>query len=66
MSCSATRAKVKDQEILLTISTSLLREGSSSRCPAARLGKLAAGQYTVLYGADRKDAKPIGVVRVAL
>ena len=66
MSCSATRAKVGGQEILITISTSLLREGGSSRCPPARLGKLGPGQYTVLYGAERTDAKPIGVVHVAL
>jgi hypothetical protein len=66
MGCSSTRAKVEDREILVTISTSLLREGGSPRCPPAELGKLAAGRYAVFYGSTRADAKPIGMVDVAL
>ena len=66
MACSLTRAKVEGREIMVTISTSLLREGGSSQCPPAKLGKLAAGRYAVLYGSTRSDAKPIGMVDVAL
>jgi hypothetical protein len=66
MACSLTQAKVEGREILVTISTSLLREGGSSQCPPAKLGKLAAGRYSVLYGSTRADAKPIGMVDVAL
>jgi hypothetical protein len=64
MSCSVTRANVAGQDILLTISTSLMREGGSYACPPAKLGKLLAGRYTVLYGSKRAGAKPIGVIDV--
>ena len=66
MECSLTRARVQGREILVTISTSLLRDGGSSRCPPAKLGRPAAGRYTVLYGSTRENARPIGVVDVAL
>lgn len=66
ISCSASRARVEGQNILLTISTSLLRDGGSSACPPARLGMLPAGRYSVLYGSKRDGAVPIGVVDVAL
>lgn len=66
MSCAVTSARVEGHDILVTISTALLREGGSSRCPDAKLGRLAPGEYTVFYGSQRTDAKHIGVVRVAL
>jgi hypothetical protein len=64
MSCSVTRANVVGHDILLTISTSLMREGGSYACPPAKLGKLPAGRYAVFYGSERAGAKPIGVIDV--
>src|SRR5436190_3590397 len=66
MACSRTRAEIEGNDIYVTIATSLLREGGSSRCPDAKLGALAAGENNVFYGSDRTDAVRLGEVRVAL
>jgi hypothetical protein len=66
MACSRTRAEVVGNDIYVTIATSLLGEGDSSRCPDAKLGAVPEGEYNVFYGSVRSDAVRLAGVRVAL
>ena len=66
MACSKTRAEVVGSNIYVTIATTLLLEGDSSRCPDAKLSGLAEGDYTVFYRSAHADAVRLGEVRVAL
>jgi hypothetical protein len=66
MACSRTRAEVVGHDIYVTIATSLLREGDSSRCPDAKLDAIPEGEYNVFYGSVRTEAVRVGNVRVAL
>ena len=66
MACSKTRAEVVGNNIYITISTTLLRQGGSARCPDAKLGGLQDGNYTVFYRLAPAEAVRLGEVRVAL
>lgn len=64
--CEAVRAKVKGQDIFLTIKTTLAHKGATSVCPAAKLGRLSSGRYDVWYGTSRAEGTSLGTVRVSL
>jgi hypothetical protein len=47
--CSSVVAKIIDDAIYLTINTDLPGAAKSARCPAARLGVVKSGTYSILY-----------------
>jgi hypothetical protein len=47
--CSSVVAKIIDDAIYLTINTDLPGAAKNARCPAARLGVVKSGTYSVLY-----------------
>jgi hypothetical protein len=47
--CSRVAAKISDSDIYLTINSDLPGDGKNARCPAARLGAIAPGEYRVFY-----------------
>jgi hypothetical protein len=64
--CEAVKARVKGQDIFLMLKTTLVHGDATSACPAAKLGKLANGSYSVWYGTSRAEGVSLGTVRVAL
>jgi len=47
--CSSVEAKIIDSSIYLTIYSDLPGGAKSARCPAAALGVVAPGEYSVFY-----------------
>ncbi len=64
--CEAVKANVKGQDIFLMLKTALVHGDATSACPAAKLGKLPNGSYSVWYGTSRSAGISLGTVRVAL
>jgi hypothetical protein len=63
--CENTTASIKDSAIYLTINKGLIREGYSSKCPAAKLDKVKAGNYQVFYKNPNGETQPLGEVLIA-
>ena len=54
----AVTAKVRKNEILISVETGLVRKNSTCRCEGVDLRNIPAGQYDVLYyGSDRQKHK---------
>jgi len=49
LGCKATHAAVERNNIYLTLETSLPTKKINATCPAASLGRIAPGTYTVFY-----------------
>ena len=64
--CEAVKAHFQGQDIFLILETTVAHDAATSRCPAAKLGKLAGGHYDVWYGASRAEGISLGTVDVAL
>jgi hypothetical protein len=64
--CNAVKAKVRNNDIFLVLETSVAHGNATSRCPDAKLGKLASGSYNVWYGTSYANAISVGAVLVAL
>ncbi|WP_028104305.1 hypothetical protein [Pseudoduganella violaceinigra] len=47
--CQSVRSTVAENSIYLTIATGFARRNRSSQCPAAILGKVRPGRYTLFY-----------------
>jgi hypothetical protein len=64
--CNAIKAQVHGSDIFLVLETGVAHGTGTSKCPDAKLGKLAKGSYNVWYGTSRANGVSLGVVRVAL
>lgn len=60
--CQSTSATIQGQSIFLTIHTGLLREGYSTTCPPASLGKLDEGSYQVFYKGPNGEPRKLGEI----
>ena len=66
MVCSGVVAKIVRSDIYLTIHTDLAGVGKSAQCPAAKLGVLPAGTYTVFYQGPEGAPVRLRAVQVGL
>lgn len=66
LACQRTEAIVEGKSIYLTIITGVASSGSSSLCPAASLGQLSAGKYSVLYRGLKEQPIPVDEVTIGL
>jgi len=64
--CSSVVAKIIDDRIYLTIYTGLPGAAKNARCPAARLGVVKPGTYSVLYQGPRNAPVLLRSVHVGL
>jgi hypothetical protein len=64
--CDATKARVEGRDSRIVIVTTIPHGDVSTLCPSAKLGALAPGQYNILYGANRAEGVPLGVINVEL
>src|SRR5688572_9643837 len=60
--CEVVKARVKGQDIFLILKTTLAHGDATSICPAAKLGRLAPGRYSVWYGASRTKGISLGAI----
>ena len=66
MVCSGVVAKIVGSDIYLTIHTDLAGVGKRAQCPAAKLGVLPAGAYTVFYQGPEGAPVQLRSVQVGL
>ena len=66
MVCSGVVAKIVRSDIYLTIHTDLAGVGRRAQCPAAKLGVLPAGAYTVFYQGPQGARVRLRSVQVGL
>ncbi|MGB4812549.1 MAG: hypothetical protein WBP13_08745 [Methylophilaceae bacterium] len=62
--CESTDAEVEGDKIFLTINTGVIREGYSSKCPNANLGKIANQTYQVFYKDPSKENHLLGEIDI--
>jgi hypothetical protein len=62
--CESTSAEVKGDTIYLTINTGIVREGYSSKCPAADLGIIKEQTYHVVYKSPSKADHALGDITI--
>lgn len=62
--CERTSATVKNQAIYLTINKGIVREGYSTSCQAAELGRLIDGTYQVFYESPNGETQALGEVLI--
>lgn len=62
--CKSVQAKVKGQDIFLILETTLAHGNAASVCPAASLGRPAAGRYNLWYGTSRADGVALGTLTI--
>lgn len=60
--CESTSASVQGKAIYLTINAGLFREGYSTCCPAANLGRVKEGRYQVFYKGPTGEPRKLGDV----
>ena len=65
IACAETLASVDGRTISLVVTTGLAGSRRSAKCPAANLGAIAPGQYSVQYHAANEPAQPLGSVVIA-
>jgi hypothetical protein len=65
VACLETQASVEGSTIVLSLVTGVAGSGRSARCPAATLGQIAPGRYSVVYrGVDEAEVS-VGTVVIA-
>ena len=65
IACLETRASVENSKIILVIVTSIAGPGREARCPAATLGQIAPGRYSVVYRESPGRGVSLGSVVIA-
>ena len=65
IACLETRASVKGSTVALSIFTGVAGSGRIARCPAAKLGHLAPGRYTVVYRGVGEAEVSVGRIVIA-
>ena len=65
IACLETQASVDKMKINLRVITGLAGPGRNAACPAAALGSLAPGRYSVQYRGINEPAVPLGEVVIA-
>ena len=65
IACDPPLARADGQRILVTLNTSpATKKHHDSRCPAADLGPIPAGEYSVLYRDPQGSEHPLGSVQI--
>ena len=65
IACLETRASVEGSTIALSIVTGLAGSGRNAQCPAANLGQLTPGRYSVIYRGVAEPDVRIGSIAIA-
>jgi len=65
IACLETRASVEGSIVALSIVTGLAGSGRVARCPAANLGHLAPGRYSVVYRGVGEAQVSVGSIVIA-
>ena len=65
--CEPPVVRVRSSTVLLTIRTTIASDhNSNARCPAADLGALAPGEYSVIYRSPDGSQHPLGSIQIPL
>ena len=65
IACVETRASVEGSTVALSIVTGLAGSGLIARCPAAMLGHIAPGRYSVVYRGVGEAEVSVGSIVIA-
>lgn len=63
--CEPPLVRVRSSTVFLTIRTTIpSKRNPNARCPAADLGALAAGEYSVIYHSPDGSQHPLGSIQI--
>ena len=62
--CERTNAAIEGRNIYITIVSTLAHPNASSNCPAATLGEMSAGKYSVFYRGPSETPVRLGEVSI--
>lgn len=65
LACRETRVTVERATIVIAFVTSPAGGGHEARCPAAALGRMAPGRYSVVYGGAGNTPADLGTIVIA-